>query len=301
MAGFRTSRKPAEREGETIGVIVLVRTKVQPFADKQIALVQNFAAQAVIAIENTRLLNELRELLQQQTATSEGTRRHLKLARRARAGISGCIGERNRDLRGQFCALLLCEGDAFRVVALHNAPPAFAEFTRRGPVRPGPNIPLGRMALTKQVTHVADITKERGYIERDPVAVAGAELGGYRTILVVPMLTGNDLIGAIAIFRQEVQPFTDKQIELVQNFAAQVVIAIENTRLLNELRQSLDNRQLQQTCCASLVLRPAICGLHLMLLLKMLLACVTASTLTFDCVKPIWCATSRTMEAPFQP
>ena len=248
--GFRTGLYvPLMREGVAIGVIALRRVEARLFTERQVALLQTFADQAVIAIENTRLLNELRESLQQQTATSEVLGVISSSPGALEPVFQAVLANATGICEAKFGALLLCEGDAFRVVALHNAPPAFAEFTRRGPVRPGPNIPLGRMALTKQVTHVADITKERGYIERDPVAVAGAELGGYRTILVVPMLTGNDLIGAIAIFRQEVQPFTDKQIELVQNFAAQAVIAIENARLLNELRQSLE----QQTATANVL------------------------------------------------
>jgi GAF domain-containing protein len=258
LGGARTVvAVPMVKDNELVGAIVIYRQQVLPFTDKQIALLQNFAAQAVIAIENTRLLNELRESLQQQTATSEVLGVISSSPGALEPVFHAVLANATGICEAKFGALLLCEGDAFRVVALHNAPPAFAEFTRRGPVRPGPNIPLGRMALTKQVTHVADITKERGYIERDPVAVAGAELGGYRTILVVPMLTGNDLIGAIAIFRQEVQPFTDKQIELVQNFAAQAVIAIENARLLNELRQRTGDlsEALEQQTATSEVLK----------------------------------------------
>src|SRR5262249_1937033 len=230
--------------------------EVRAFADKQIELVQNFAAQAVIAIENTRLLNELRqrttdltESLEQQTATSEVLRVISTSPAELKPVFQCVLANATRLCEAKFGALVLCEADGFRTVALHNAPPAFAEFVQRGLLRPGPNIPLGRTAKTKQVAHVADIREEQGYIERDPIAVAGAELGGYRTVLSVPMLKKSDLIGAIVILRQEVQPFANKQIELVQNFASQAVIAIENTRLLNELRQSLE----QQTATADVL------------------------------------------------
>jgi GAF domain-containing protein len=213
IGGIRTlALVPMIKNNSLVGAIAIYRKEVRPFAEKEIELLSNFAAQAVIAIENTRLLNELRESLQQQTAASEVLGVISSSPGELEPVFQALLANATRICEAKFGALVLCEGDAFRVVALHNAPPAFAEFNRRGPLRPGPNIPLGRMSKTKQVIHVADITKEQGYIERDPIAVAGAELGGYRTILAVPMLKESELIGGIVIFRQEVQPFTDKQI-----------------------------------------------------------------------------------------
>jgi two-component system, NtrC family, sensor kinase len=247
---------PMLREDVLIGAFTLFRQEVRPFTDKQIALVQNFAAQAVIAIENARLLNELRqrtsdltEALEQQTATSEVLQVISSSPGELEPVFKALLENATRICDAKFGALPLRDGDGFRQGALHNAPPAFADYVRGRLLRPGPNVPLGRMARTKQVVHVADITMEEAYIERDPLAVAGVDLGGYRTILAVPMLRESELIGGFVIFRQEVRPFTDKQIALVTNFAAQAVIAIENTRLLNELRESLQ----QQTATADVL------------------------------------------------
>jgi signal transduction histidine kinase len=232
------------KDNELIGLLIIYRQEVRPFTDKHVSLLTNFASQAVIAIENARLLTELRqrtndlsESLEQQTATADVLRVISSSAGDLRPVFQAMLENATRICEAKFGVLWLREGDGFRCVALHNVPPAYAELKQREPVvRPGPGTALGRVAKTKQVIQFADVRAE----EPDPTRADFVNLTGARTLITVPMFKDNALIGAIGIFRQEVRPFTDKQIELVKNFASQAVIAIENTRLLNELRARTD-------------------------------------------------------------
>ena len=258
VAGARTALAvPMLRDNELVGAIAIYHQNVHPFTDKQVDLVSNFAAQAVIAIENTRLLNELRqrtadltESLEQQTATSEVLRVISASPGELEPIFASILENATRICQANFGILTLREGDAWRIGAMHNTPLAFTELRQREPVfHPGPLTAVARAANTKQPLHILDAAEDVSYQERDPSAVIFVELAGVRTVLVVPMLKDNEVIGAFNIYRREVRPFTAKQIELMSNFAAQAVIAIENTRLLNELRQSLE----QQTATADVL------------------------------------------------
>ena len=245
---------PMLKDENLVGAIGIYRQEVRPFTDRQVMLVENFAAQAVMAIENTRLLSELRESLQQQTATADV----LKVISSSTGDLGPVfqvlLENAVRICVAKFGNLFLSEGDSLRAVAIHDAPQAYVEERRRNPlIRPGSATTLGRAITTKQPVQIADIQNyEPDLSDAAAPGTTGvklAKLAGARTVLAVPMLKESELVGAIVIYRQEVRPFTDKQIELVQNFAAQAVIAIENTRLLNELRESLQ----QQTSTADVL------------------------------------------------
>jgi len=252
LGGVRTLLMvPMLKESELIGALAIYRQEVRPFTDKQIELVQNFAAQAVIAIENARLLNETREALERQTATSEVLRVISSSPGEVAPVFDAMLANATKLCEAKFGNLTLWEGDCFRAVAVYGET-AFTERRKQQPtisVVGYPTLPLARLAATKSVVHVADFKAEQVYLERHPQTVELVEVGGARTTVCVPMLKDEELLGAIVLYRQEVRPFTDKQIALGQNFAAQAVIALENTRLLNELRESLQ----QQTATADVL------------------------------------------------
>ena len=269
LGGVRTFISvPLLKEDELIGTFSLARQEIRPFSDKQIALVTNFAAQAVIAIENARLLNELRqkttdltertadlsEALEQQTATSEVLQVISSSPGDLEPVFAAMLGSAARICKAEFGNLFLHQENAFRAVAWHGE--LTYVNTWQGPARiiktDEADIPLARVAATKQRVHVADLRQEAAYEAGFAPLVALVDKGGARTILLVPMLKERMLVGAITLYRQEVRPFTDKQIALVENFAAQAVIAIENARLLRELRERTDQLASQSEELAAL-------------------------------------------------
>ncbi len=234
---------PMIRQNEVIGAIVCVQHEQRVFDEKEVALIKSFADQAVIAIENVRLLKaeqqrtrELTESLEQQTATSEVLRVISSSPGELEPVFKAMLQNAVRICGAKFGNLFVYEGEFFRIGATHGAPHAYVEYLRReGPFRADPRLGLGRLAQTKQSYQVADIAAQPTH--NDKLRVATIELAGARTVLGVPMLKDGEVVGSIVIYRRQVQPFTEKQVALVENFAAQAVIAIENTRLLTELRQ----------------------------------------------------------------
>jgi class 3 adenylate cyclase len=249
-AGIRTALLvPLRKDGTLVGFISAARHEVRPFSDKQIALLQNFAAQAVIAMENARLITETREALEQQTATAE---------------VLGVINSSPGDLAPVFDAMLeramrLCEaafghldtydGNSFHTAAIRGVPAAYAEYRRNNPPIYGPGTGPARMLAGERIVHHLDMMEEEAYRRGEPNRRALVDLGGARSAINMALVKEGTFLGFITLFRREVRPFTDKQIALVENFAAQAVIAIENARLITETREALD----QQTATAEVL------------------------------------------------
>ena len=253
IAGIRTIISvPMFKDNECVGAIALSRKEVRLFSEKQIEFVANFAKQAVIAIENARLLNELRERtddlsesLEQQTATSEVLEVISASSGDLAPVFQKMLENATRICGANFGTMNLYEESGFRTVALYNAPQAYAATQLHKVIHPHPQSGLGTIERTRQSFHIEDIRTQPPYLEGNPNVRALADLAGARTLLIVPMLKEDDLIGAITIFRQEVRPFTEKQTELVTNFAGQAAIAIENARLFEQVQER--TRELSQS------------------------------------------------------
>jgi GAF domain-containing protein len=244
LAGARSIMiAPLRRNAAVLGAITLYRREPLPFTDKQIALLRNFAAQAVIATENARLITETREALEQQTATAE-----VLQVINSSPGDLVPVFEAMLDRAMHLCAATVgmmwsFDGNSARLGASRNVPPAFSDYLERHPPSTGPETFFGRAIAAREVIHTADMRAAEPYLQGVPLARAGVELAGIRALLMAPLVKDDAVLGVFAVFRSEPRPFTDKQIALLQNFAAQAVIAMENARLITETRAAKDDAE----------------------------------------------------------
>ena len=250
LGGAQTGLAIALRKDDALlGTFMLYRQEIRPFTDKQIALLQNFAAQAVIAMENARLITEQREALEQQTATAEVLQVINASPGNLTPVFDTILEKAMRLCDAAFGVFYAYDGTSFRTVVTRGVPAAFAAFRAKHPPIPGPGSPIGRALETKRPDHVFDWLEEPDYKYGTASGRAIADVGGARTVLNVPLVKDTAVLGMISFYRQQVRPFSDKQIALLENFAAQAVIAMENARLITEQREALE----QQTATAEVL------------------------------------------------
>jgi len=227
---------PLRKDDVLFGAITAIRNEARPFSDKEIALLENFAAQAVIAMENARLLTETREALEQQTATAE-VLQVINSSPGDLTPVFEAMLDRAMRLEAAFGILWTYDGEWLQAAAIRGATAAYADFLTSAPHKPGAENAHGRLLGGERFVQIADAEADAAYQSHDPLRRATVELGGARTLLAVPLRKDGVFLGDVVIYRRHVQLFSEKQIALLQSFAAQAVIAIENARLLGELRE----------------------------------------------------------------
>src|SRR6185437_8129480 len=263
--GFRSMVfAPLMNKGVSIGFIAVTRIQPGDFTDHHVQLLRTFADQAVIAIQNVRLFDEIQtrtielsEALEQQTATAEVLGVISSSAGDLAPVFDAMLGKAMQLCSADFGVLNTYDGKAFHTAATYALPPAYDEFRRKQPMEYGPGTALVRLLQGEPVVEITDLIESEAYRSGEPNRRALVDIGGARCLLAVPLLKDERVVGNVMIFREEDRPFSEKQIALLQQFAAQAVIAIENTRLLRELRESTEDltESLQQQTATSEVLQ----------------------------------------------